>query len=140
MLVCTHCGELYNESDLKYVRESHGEVHCDYNCHCGGELIQAHQCSVCGEYFDNTELHGVCEECLEEYETVGMALEIGAENTTSVDGINGAVAHLLSIEQMNKILIKWVEENFVDQTKPIVAYLEYDKSYFSDYLAEKYGG
>ena len=139
MLVCTHCGELKREEELKYVTEPHGERHLDYNCRCGGEFIEATQCRVCGKWFDNSELDEVCEGCLDEYETVGMALEIGAENTTSVDGVNGAVAHLLGIEQINKILVKWCEENFTDHSKPIVEYLEDDKGYFSDYLAEKYG-
>lgn len=139
MLVCTHCGELKREEELKYVTEPHGERHLDYNCRCGGEFIEATKCRVCCKWFDNSELDGVCEGCLDEYETVGMALEIGAENLESVDGINGFVASCLSVEQINKILVKWVEENFTDHSKAVVEYLEDDKGYFSDYLAEKYG-
>jgi hypothetical protein len=76
---------------------------------------------------------------LEDYETVGEALEIGAKNLVSVDGINGAVASMLPVEQINAILIKFVEENFIDHSNTVVKYCEEDKGYFSEYLADKYG-
>jgi hypothetical protein len=76
---------------------------------------------------------------LEDYETVGEALEIGAKNLVSVDGINGAVASMLPVEQINAILIKFVEENFIDHSNAVVKYCEEDKGYFSEYLADKYG-
>jgi hypothetical protein len=134
MLVCNKCGKIRESRELGYAIESHGERHLDTNCSCGGEFVPAKRCSLCGKWFDGTDLHGVCEGCLDENETVGMALEIGAINTVSVDGINGFVASVLPVEQINKILTKWVEENFVDHGKPVVNYLEEDKSYFSEYL------
>lgn len=138
MLVCDRCGRLIEDDELRFDVEDYGGKSA-VPCSCGGTFIEAEQCSVCGEWFDNTDLHGVCEGCLGEYETVGEALAIGAENTTSVDGINGAVAHLLSVEQINNILTKWVEENFTDRSKPIVEYCEDDKIYFSEWLESKYG-
>jgi hypothetical protein len=111
----------------------------DALCHCGGEFVEAEKCPVCGEWFDNTNMNGVCEVCVEACETVGEALAIGAENTESVDGINGFVASVLSVEQINKILTKWVEENFTDHSKDVVKYCEEDKMYFADWISDKYG-
>lgn len=134
MLVCNMCGKIRESRELGYAIEPHGERHLDTNCSCGGDFIPATRCPLCGKWFDNSDLHGVCEVCLEDNETVGMALEIGAINTVSVDGINGFAASVLSVEQINKILTKWVEENFVDHSKPVVKYLEEDMGYFSEYL------
>lgn len=138
MLVCNKCGKLISEDDLKYVTEPHGEKHLDFNCKCGGELIEATECKVCGKWFDGTDLHGVCEGCLEEYETVGEAIKYGSENKVNVS-INECLAYLLTENQIERILTKWVEENFTDRSKPIVEYCENDKSAFSEYLEEKYG-
>ena len=138
MLVCNKCGTLVEDNELGYVTEAHGERHLDTNCKCGGEFIPATQCKICGKWFDNTELHGICEVCLGEEETVGNALEIGSYSTEKVDGINGFVADVLSVEQINKILTKWVEENFTDHSKAVVDYLESDMSAFADFLEDKY--
>jgi hypothetical protein len=136
--VCNLCGHIKDEKDLKTVVEAHGEKHLDYTCDCchRGEYVEATKCSVCGELFDNTELHGVCEGCLEKYETVGVALEIGEDCPESVE-INGFIAKVLSKEHIGKILTKWVEENFVDHGKPVVDFLEADKSQFSEYVENR---
>lgn len=139
MLVCNKCGRIVDESELGYATEAHGERHLNTVCRCGGEYIEANKCAVCGEWFDNTDLHGVCEGCLYEDETVGTALEIGAYSLQKVDGINGFIADVLSVHQMNKILTKWVEENFTDHSKAVKDYLYADKSAYSEYLEDKYG-
>jgi hypothetical protein len=136
MLVCNKCGTLVEHFDLPYVTEMHGERHRKTACKCGGNFIEATKCKACGGWFDNTELHGVCEECLAECETVGSALEIGDSNRTMV-AINGFIADILDEDMINAILTKWVEENYTDHSRPVVDYCEYDKSYFSDFVAEK---
>ena len=133
MLVCNKCGKIRESRELGYAIESHGERHLDTNCSCGGDFIPATRCSLCGKWFDGTDLHGVCEVCLDDNETVGTALAIGSVNTEQVK-INGFIATVLSQGQIDKILTKWVEENFTDHSKPVVDYLEDDKSYFSEYL------
>lgn len=136
MLVCNKCGTLVQANDLGYVTEVHGERHRNTHCKCGGEFIPATQCKLCGKWFDNTDLHGICEGCLEEYETVGSALEMGDSNRTMV-AINGFIADILDEDMINAILTKWVEENYTDHSRPVVDYCEYDKSYFSYFVAEK---
>lgn len=147
MFVCNCCGKLVEE--LTVSREIHGHTDLgapleervvDERCSCGGDFVEAERCKVCGEWFDNTNLNGVCEVCIEDNELVGTALEIGNENPEMVEGINGFVASILSVEQINQILSKWVEENFIDHSKEVVKYCEEDKFYFSDYLADKHRG
>lgn len=140
MYVCNKCGELRSENELRYVTESHGERHLDMVCRCGGEFIPATKCKVCGEWFDNTELHGVCENCFDKNDTVGTALELGDCALEKIDGINGFIADVLTVEQINKILTKWVEENFVDHSKAVKDYLYCDKESYSEFLEEKYKG
>lgn len=135
MLVCNKCGKLRESSELGYAIEIHGERHRDTDCSCGGDFIPATQCKICGKWFDNTDLYGVCECCLEEEETVGTALAIGAYSTEKVE-VNGFIASVLTQEQIDQILTKWVEENCLDHSKPVVDYLESDKSAFSEYLKE----
>ena len=147
MLVCKNCGKVIEDYELGTVRECHGYSslgqafveEADELCTCGGEFVEAEKCKICGEWFDNEDLNGVCEVCIEKYETVSEALDMGAENTVSIDNINGAVASLLSTELINKILTKWVEENFIDHSKEIVRYCEEDEYYFAEWLTDKYG-
>jgi hypothetical protein len=139
MLVCDKCGTLVEAHELPFVTEAHGEKHRNTVCGCGGEFVEATKCDVCGEWFDNRELDGVCEVCLAEYETVGDALAIGAENTTSVE-INGFIAYALDPVVINEILTKWVEENITDHSRVVVDYCEDDKPWFADYVKEKVKG
>ena len=128
MFVCKKCGKLIEDCEFPVVKQCHGYTSLgqpltediEGRCSCGGEFVEAEKCKICGEWFDNRELHGVCESCLSNYETVGVALAIGKENTESVEGINGFVKSVLSAEQINKILTKWVEENFTDHSKYVV--------------------
>lgn len=139
MLICNKCGCTVEEYEIKTYRESYGEEIPDYSCSCGGELVEAKQCPICEKWFVEEGACAVCETCMKEYETVGEALDVGDRAKVSVEGINGFIAEVLPVEQINKILTKWVEENFTDHSKPVVDYCENDKDYFCDYLAEVYG-
>ena len=138
MLVCYKCGRLRESSELGYAIESHGERHLDTDCSCGGEFIPATQCKVCGKWFDDTDLNGVCEVCLEEYETVGVALEIGDANREDVE-INSFIASILNPDRINHILEKYVEEHYTDHCREVIDYLEYDKSAYSEWIISKEG-
>ena len=137
MLVCNKCGTLVQTNDLGYVTEPHGERHRNTVCRCGGDFVPATQCKLCGKWFDNTELHGICEVCLSEEETVGNAIEIGSYSKVTKE-INGFFAEILTDEMIEKILGKWVEENFTDHSKAVVDYLEGDMSAFAEFLEDKY--
>lgn len=137
MLVCNKCGKLRESSELGYAIESHGERHLDTDCSCGGDFIPATQCKICGRWFDDTDLHGVCEVCLEEHETVGVALEIGDANRENVE-INSFIASILNPDRINRILEKWVEEHYTDHSDAVIDYLEADMSAFAEFLEDKY--
>ena len=146
MLVCERCGNVIEDSELKISTQCHGytdlgdafDERIAERCHrCGGDFVEATRCELCGEWFDDTELNGVCECCLDEHETVNNAIEYGAEHATNIEGINGAVASLLTTEEINRILTKWVEENFIDHSRDIRNYLNEERFDFSEWLKEK---
>ena len=137
MLVCNKCGKLRESSELGYAVESHGERHLDTNCSCGGEFVPATRCSLCGKWFDGTDLHGVCEVCLDDNETVGVALEIGDANRENVE-INSFIASILNPDRINHILEKYVEEHYTDHSDAVIDYLEADMSAFAEFLEDKY--
>lgn len=148
MLVCSHCRMLVDHLDtekewhLECDRPTFEEIEINVCPHCGAKdtVVKASKCPICGEhYYNEKEIDEPCDDCIEKYETVGEALAIGAENTEEVKGINGFAASVLSVEQINKILIKWVEENFVDHSKAVKEYCEDDESYFAEWITEKYG-
>lgn len=147
MLICEHCGRLIEDYELKFDTECHGytslgqalEEKVPKSCSCGGSYVKAARCKICDNWFQNLDPYGVCDDCLEEYETVGEALKMGEDDLQVVDGINGFIAECLSVDMINKILIKWVEENFTDHSNPVVNYCEADKSYFAEWIADKYG-
>lgn len=145
MLICERCGTLIEDSELGTFSQCHGytDLGDDFTermaerCQCGGDFVEATRCELCGEWFDNTELNGVCEYCLDEHKTVNNAIEYGEEHTTNVEGINGAVAYLLTTEEINRILTKWVEESFIDLSSDIRKYLNGERFDFSEWLKEK---
>jgi hypothetical protein len=139
MLICNRCGSTINESELKTVVEEHGERHLDLNCcYCRGKYINATKCKVCGKWFDNTDLRGICYCCLEEYETVGMALEIGDANREDVP-INSFITSILDEDKINKILEKYVEEHYTDGCREVNDFLYGDISCFTEWVEEKEG-
>lgn len=136
MYICDKCGELRDDFDLSTYKEAHGEKLTDYSCGCGGEFQDAVSCEVCGKYIKKGRK--VCDDCLEDYETVGVALEIGEESKVEVP-INSFISEVLSESQINKILTKWVEENFTDHSKAVKDFLHYDFSWFEDYVKKEEG-
>ena len=148
MLVCDCCEKTKHENEIRTYKVSHGETSLgfslteefeDATCRCGGNFVEAKKCKICGALFPKSEYADMCESGMEDYESVEIALEIGKERKTTVE-VNEFVAYALSDEQINKILTKWVEENFVDHSNTVVEYLENDKPWFSDYIAEKRRG
>lgn len=141
MLICNKCGATIENDELKMTTQCHGHSSLGqaYNeripesCRCGGEFIEATKCAVCGEWFDNSELEGVCEDCLEEHYTVGTALAIGDADRTDVE-INSFIARVLNPDRINHILEKWVEENFVDGCRDVRDFLNDNKDYFSEWV------
>ena len=148
MLVCSFCGALKREDELKTYTDVHGwtdlqpitETRKNYDCDvCGkGEYVEAKECKVCGVWFNDEEHIGVCEGCLEDEETFENAVKLGRENTEIIE-INGFLASLFSVEKINDILEQYAEQHFTDHCSEIVHYCEEDKHYFADCVSEGFG-
>lgn len=70
MYICTDCGAIYEAENRPYYIDHlpYGEGFVDYKyygCVCGGDLVQAAVCSICGEWKDADELSegGICDAC-----------------------------------------------------------------------------
>ena len=147
MLVCNFCGAIKNEEDLKTYTQIHDytdlqplkERVVDYSCdECGrGDYVKATECKICGSWFDDEDLVGVCESCLEDEETFENAVKLGRENTESRE-INGFLASLFSAEKINDILEQYAEQHFTDHCTEIVHYCEEDKRFFADLIVENH--
>lgn len=145
MLICDRCGSIIEDSELRTSFQCHGytdlgdafEERIAERCRCGGDFVDATRCEICGEWFNDTKCYGVCEMCIDEHMTVHDALGFGKDNTTSIDDINGAVASLLTTEEINRILTRWVEENFVDYSRDISKFIKSELNEFSEWLKEK---
>ena len=120
MYICNKCYRVVEDKPCITTR-----YYDDYNypledceefdeCDCGGRFVEAIKCEICGDFYPEDEVHGcMCKDCIEdeiygkEYE---YALEIGEDNKTDVY-INGLIPSLLKPEEINKILLDYIEAN-----------------------------
>jgi hypothetical protein len=148
MYICTKCGATTEFPEIRitaratrYLPEEKEQSRCE----CGGHFVEAKKCIVCGDYYPREKISNnnyICEYCLEdEAESNGYeyGLAIGEDNKTDVY-INGLVATLLTPEQINKILVDYVEknkENIKDFAYKCEKYCREDLYCFSQYVEEK---
>ncbi len=146
MLMCPYCGNVIDEEDLETYYECHGhdglspirEKMVSWRCsECGHEYEEAEKCQVCGEYFipQHYKYH-VCEDCMLEHENLKNALDIGTHNKIPVK-INGFVDSCLTEDQINEILVNYIEGMIKEGDKKIREYCEEDKDYFGDWIVEE---
>lgn len=77
--ICYKCGRVYDE--MPTMRQSHpyGEGYAGENlsndmCRCGGDVVEAEQCSRCGGYFEPYEMYGeLCISCDLEVDEEGLS-------------------------------------------------------------------
>ena len=147
MYICECCGnvvcdyELQTRKDFKPVEMT---CHTDWcyetmnaPCECGGEFVEAVQCAVCGKYKEKDE-YSVCDECLEEAETLENALEYGAEAEETIE-INGFLAQVFSNTEIEEILVRELNNARNSFMKPFVQemiseYVNEDRGTFSDFV------
>jgi hypothetical protein len=145
MLICTHCGKTY-EGALPTCIEIHGytslgntlaEEYVNTLCpHCKkGEMVEATECKVCGEYFYDENNYKVCDDCLDKSKTLDTALAIGEENTTDVY-VNGFAKTVLGDKRINEIIVDYIRKHYDDSTlkKLITKYCDEDKAYFAEWV------
>lgn len=144
MLVCNCCGTLVKDEDVRTLTDCHGytdlreitETFEDRTCECGGDLVEATKCEVCGEYFFDEYNTKVCEVCFDENVNFAMAEKIGSIETVSSE-INGFIASVYSIEKINDILIRHAMENYSGLDKLVARYCEKERDLCADIILEE---
>lgn len=145
MLICNICGTLY-DGEVPASIEIHGytslgnaieeEVE-NTLCPCckRGELVEATECAVCGDYFLDEHNYKVCDECLDNSKTLDTALAIGEENTTDVY-VNGFAKTLLGDKRINNIIVEYIRTHYTEDIlkRRIEAYCDEDKDYFAEWV------
>ena len=64
MLICYNCGTIFDESDIKYEAEPHGEYRGHCPCCLDEHFGEAEWCSHCNDYFFPHQMAGkFCGEC-----------------------------------------------------------------------------
>lgn len=130
MFICTECGRIYEE--LRCSRESYGAVTPD-ECVCGGDIVEAKECEACGEYIPEDASMSVCKWCIEEEMTVATAIKMGRHGKSEVK-INGFFATVLTEQDIDEILEAFVEQHFLDKSKPVREYILEDPDYLEDWI------
>ena len=119
MQICKDCGTVFKDDECPTYEEDYGfETGVGFKsctqtfeeCGCGGDLTEAKQCEICGEWEDPDNLiEDICERCFEEKSTFENAIGFGAENKEYVE-INGYLASEFTSEQIERVLLKELEE------------------------------
>lgn len=150
---CYECGHIFEEfkkidTDEKIVfgefqgkpiYDDGGDDY-DFCCpKCGGEYEETRKCAICGEeYLEDELVDGVCEECISEYKyDIEMCYTIGAYETENIE-LNSFLAAMYTKEDIEAILYKDLleyqkENRYVD----CESFINYDKSWFAERLAEE---
>ena len=139
MLICTGCGELVQETQLKRVRESHGETFLSCPV-CGDTCINAVQCE-CGEWHHPEDLHpgGYCDICLCDAITIDLAEEyitsIGQWETFYIDFWLNGRAYLLDL--LSKFFHSKPEDEQLDKLREYIYATKYGPNEFAQWLDER---
>lgn len=73
MYICVECGRIME--DYSSWTEPHGEDMCGCS-RCGGEVEEAQECAICGEYHLEDDLtNGICKSCYEKQFDYEIALK-----------------------------------------------------------------
>ena len=152
MYICKKCGELVEELPIKITSKGDFNSYDDFEladgeqieyCECGGKFVEAKRCVACAEYYPIDELKSnVCEYCLDEHSESSpyqYGLEIGEDNKTDVY-INGLIPSLFSAEEINKILLDYIDKNYMNIknfNRKCEKYCREDMDCFAQYVEEK---
>ena len=132
---CLECGHIFEEGEQKTWKEPHGEILCGCPC-CDGGFKETHSCIICGsQNFLEDMTSGVCEECFEKYyNDQETCYRFGIDGRQELS-INGFLASLFSVEQIEQMLFEKVKMmEFVD-CKP---FINEDKYWFAEKLEKEF--
>lgn len=139
MLICTGCGEIMPEDDLRKIREESGEY--VYGCpSCGDTCIEARQCH-CGDWHDPEDLlpGGYCETCLMDAITQELAEDFITDReeweTFYIDFWLNGRAYLLDL--LSKFFHSKPEEEQLDKLREYIYATKYGPAEFAEWLQDR---
>lgn len=142
MYICEICGRLYDgEFGTHFEHHGHStyydeEVNNDRVCGtCGGEYVEATKCEICGEWFNNEEGFGVCDDCLDKGKTYENACKIWEDDTNTIE-VKPILNYVFGERKINEILFAYLEANKEHYDKDIKAYINENIDYLADILKE----
>jgi DNA-directed RNA polymerase subunit RPC12/RpoP len=141
---CLDCGKVFE--DYAKWEENVGEFwgtaayETVYGCpHCKGEFEETIPCDICGEEHLKDELFGgVCKNCIDKYKyDTKVCFEVGKHASDTVE-LNLFLATLFTKEEIEEILFKALqEEEKINKTVNCQKFIDLDKSWFGERLAEE---
>jgi hypothetical protein len=146
MKICERCNTIYTDEeaivegyiydDTAFGRVAIATDNHLCRCECGGELTEAKQCKICGEWIpeDSPE---ICDVCIEEHTTLDNAIAYGEDNTESVE-LNGFLA-ALGKDTIEKVLTIYLrgQEKIFGNTGAVEGYVNALKDEFIDFIIDK---
>lgn len=150
MYICPDCGRTYEDEEVVSVyKEDHisGNVFlcrpitCESfvevaDCDCGCELEKAVPCENCGSWVEDGNT--LCEDCLQEYKTIDVALDIGGEWDGCVS-LNGFMLSFYSREDIEQILLDSIRNESEEKVRRAVEkYCNEDKECFKECAERKW--
>ena len=106
--ICKNCYSVFSEENLPLDKYENIEYECPY-CECK-EIVEAHECGVCGDFYAIDDLEWeICEDCYEYYYTFENAINFGDKNKKQIE-INGYLASEFDELQIEDILKREIEQ------------------------------
>lgn len=150
MYICESCGKIFEEDEICEIqKEEH--IFGDFSisrtitkcfseglsyCGCGGDIVKAVHCEKCDSFVPKGNF--VCEDCLEEYKTLDVALDIG-EEWDGVVSLNGFLLSFYSREDIEQILLDSIRNEREEKVKRAVErYCNEDKECFKECAERKW--
>ena len=146
MLICENCGNIHTKENAKvkkqYLCEIDGDVMTEeiLVCrNCDTMLVEAKICPACERIYIAYD-EEICADCWNEAQTLDTCLEIGADDGMGEQyTLNGFLASVFSQADIERILTKHFINNLSieEENKHIYKYLNDDRGFLADWLAEK---
>ena len=135
-LKCNECGHIFDDCERAIWKEAHGELFSGCPV-CKGSYEETKQCKICGGEFLEDELLGgcVCDECVEEYKRdLETCYNIANQDKQEIK-INGLLATIFDTSEIEQILFEFLKKD--GEKIDCSEYIEQDKNWFADKLAEE---
>ena len=125
MYICQECGKVYEKKSHNFECEK-----------CGEKLEKAVPCENCGAWVAETNC--LCDNCLEKYKTLDVALDIGGEWSGCIS-LNGFLISFYSRKDIEQILFDSIRNERQERVnKAVERYCNEDKECFKECAERKW--